>query len=215
MTGVAVIAASAARSPGLPPPANETLFHDRLNLRRALAALHWSGAGRGDPEPVEQMAAAGGGESTRRTNRWATTKGVCAQPRVLHAVQAGRSLRRRRRAQFPEIAGRVLLVTRATRSPPAAFHRWCHSVRLDLHALHQRDLSGDSSIDQYGALAKPIPCSPLIEPSSATTRSNSSRSASARAPARLRRPCCDHQVDVDVAVAGVTEARRCAARGGA
>ena len=45
--------------------------------------------------------------------------------------------------------------------------------------------SGESSMPMYGALAKPMPCSPLIDPSSATTRSNSARSASF---ARAR--CC-------------------------
>ena len=37
--------------------------------------------------------------------------------------------------------------------------------------------SADNSIDRNGAFEKPMPCSPVIDPSSATTPSNSSRSA--------------------------------------
>ena len=51
-------------------------------------------------------------------------------------------------------------------------------IERRLDALHQRDLVGDNSIAMNGALEKPMPCSPLIEPSIATTPSNNSRSAS-------------------------------------
>ena len=66
--------------------------------------------------------------------------------------------------------------------------------------------SAESSSARYGALAKPMPCSPLIDPSSATTRSKSSRSACPRARALVGVAAIDHEVDVDVAVAGVAEA---------
>ena len=66
------------------------------------------------------------------------------------------------------------------------------------------------------AFAKPMPCSPEIDPSSATTPSNSSRSASAARRISSGVAGIDHQVDVDVAVAGVPEARdqQTIARGG-
>ena len=55
-----------------------------------------------------------------------------------------------------------------------------------------------------------MPCSPLIEPSSATTPSNSTPLGLVRAAHLVVVAGRDHDVDVDVAVAGVAEATECA-----
>ena len=67
--------------------------------------------------------------------------------------------------------------------------------------------SGDSSIGRNGAFEKPMPCSPLIDPSSATTPSNSTFSASCARSISSASSGDHHDVDVDVAVAGMAEAR--------
>ena len=67
-------------------------------------------------------------------------------------------------------------------------------------------ISGDSSSPRYGAFANPMPCSPLIDPSRATTPWNSSRSAAAARRISSAFGRIDHQVDVNVAVAGMAEA---------
>ena len=83
-----------------------------------------------------------------------------------------------------------------------------NAVRIErlLDALHERDRLGRQPRPRYGAFVKPMPCSPLIDPSSATTPWNSSASASC-ARERPRIVGRHHDVDVDVAVADVAEAR--------
>ena len=70
--------------------------------------------------------------------------------------------------------------------------------------------SGESSRSRNGALVKPMPCSPLMDPSSATTPSNKLRTARVRARCASR-SCSSrlghHDVDVNVAVACVAERR--------
>ena len=69
-------------------------------------------------------------------------------------------------------------------------------------------VSGVSSRPRYAAFVKPMPCSPLIDPSSATTPLEQlPLRPRARAGARRRSSGGDHDVDVDVAVADVAEAR--------
>ena len=85
-----------------------------------------------------------------------------------------------------------------------------NAVRIEgvlARASSARSPRRDSSIDRNGAFAKPMPCSPLIEPSSATTPANSTRSASCARRDLVRVAWRHHDVDVDVAVAGVAEAR--------
>ena len=65
---------------------------------------------------------------------------------------------------------------------------------------------------RYGALVKPMPCSPLIDPSSATTPRTGARSASCARRDPSGSSGVDHDVDVDVAVPHVTEATGSAAR---
>ena len=77
-----------------------------------------------------------------------------------------------------------------------------------LDALHQRDrLRPTAPAAMNGALAKPMPCSPLIEPSSATTPCEQRALGLVRPRDLLRVVRVHHDVDVDVAVAGVAEAR--------
>ena len=77
------------------------------------------------------------------------------------------SQHRRRRAFAIAIIGKIFPGFRIPSGSNACLTRFISAIS-----------SADSSSGRNGALAKPIPCSPLIDPSSATTPANSARSAS-------------------------------------
>ena len=91
-------------------------------------------------------------------------------------------------------SGKILPGFRMPCGSNAAFTRFISAIS-----------SADNSSDRYGALVKPMPCSPLIDP---FQRNH----ALEQRALRLARPCQrlvvrHHDVDVNVAVAGMAEAR--------